>query len=167
MFLKKRHNKEYRWLSRSFISWKLIFYTNSIEFSRIWVLPIDLCTSLYRWRVIETSHQSWAMRGIFAILILLLSITSATSSKSRTKRMRRFSPSPSLNPSPSPRQSPGPILKSNNLLIAHSAVLAMNRRYYLRGSSGVVLAHFSPLSYGIKTNSGHQEGRGVMTQTCW
>ena len=107
------------------------------------------------------------MRGIFAILILMLSITSATTSKSRTKRMRRFSPSPSLNPSPSPRQSPGPILKSNNLLIAHSAVLAMNRRYHLRGSSGVVLAHSYPRSYGIKTKSGHPEGRGVMTQTCW
>ena len=88
------------------------------------------------------------MRGIFAILILLFLITSATTSKSGTGRMKR-------------------ILKRNNLLIANSDVFAMNRRYHLRGSSGVVLAHSFPLSYGIKTKSQNQEGRGVTTPTCW
>ena len=99
------------------------------------------------------------MRGIFAINILLLSIPSVITSKSRTGRMNRVSPSL--------RVSPGPFLERNNQLIAHSDVLAMNRRYHLRGISGVVLAHSFPRSYGIKTKSGHQEGRGSMTLTCW
>ena len=98
------------------------------------------------------------MRGIFAILILF-SIPSVITSKSRTGRMNRVSPSP--------RVSPGHFLERSNQLIAHSDVLAMNRRYHLRGISGVVLAHSFPRSYGIKTKSQHQEGRGFTTQACW
>ena len=98
------------------------------------------------------------MRGIFAILILLLSITSATTRKTRTGRMSR-SPSPSLSPSPT--------LERNKQLKRHLGLLAINRKYYLRGSSGVVLVHSFPRSYAIKTKIGHQEGRGVTTPTCW
>ena len=99
------------------------------------------------------------MRGIFAISILLFSITSATTSKTRTGRIRRISPNPSSSQSPT--------LERNSQLIGHPDLLAMNRRYRLRGSSGVALFHSFPRSYGIKTKSGLQEGRGAMTPTCW
>ena len=105
------------------------------------------------------------MRGIFAILILLLSITSATTSKSKTGRVSRINPSPS--PSPSSRQSRSPSLERTNLVKAHSDELAMKRRYHLRGISGFVLAHSFALSYDNKTKIRHQKGRGVMTPTCW
>ena len=41
------------------------------------------------------------------------------------------------------------------------------RRFHLRGSSGVVFAHFLPRSFGIKNKSRRQEGRGVTTPGCW
>ena len=93
-----------------------------------------------------------------AILILLFSITSAKTSKSKTGRMDRISPSPSPSPSPSQSPSTSLILERNNQLIAHSDVLAMNRRYNLRGSSGVVLTNV------IKTKNRNQEG--VTTPPC-
>ena len=66
----------------------------------------------------QTSLQYSAIRGIFAILVLLFLATAATTSKYRTGRMSR-------------------VLERNNLLIAHPNEVAMDRRYYLRGSSGV------------------------------
>ena len=107
------------------------------------------------------------MRGIFAILILLFLIKSATTCKIGTGRMSRISPSPSSISSPSPSPSPSPTLERNKQLKGHPGLLAMNRKYHLRGSSGVVLAHSFPRSYGIKTKTVHQEGRGVTTPTCW
>ena len=88
------------------------------------------------------------MKGILAILILLFWGTAAASSESG--RISR-------------------ILERNKLLVAPQDESAQNRRYYqLRGSSGVVLAHFMPFLYGIKTKNGHQvTGRGGRKPTCW
>ena len=80
------------------------------------------------------------MRGIFAILILLFFKTAAATSKSGTERKSR-------------------ILERNTLLTTPQDELAMGRRYYyLRGSSGVVLANV------IKTKNRNQEG--VTTPPC-
>ena len=90
------------------------------------------------------------MRGSLAVLILLF-WARATSKSGRISR----------------------ILERNKLLVAPQDESALHRRYYqLRGSSGVVLAHFFPFLHGIKTKtktkSGHQQtGRGGTKPIFW
>ena len=92
------------------------------------------------------------MRGISAILILLILSTASATRTLGTGRLSR-------------------ILERNNLLVAptHPDVLAMvmnTNKYRLKVDRGVGLPQSFPASYGIKTKSGDQEARGAMTPTC-
>ena len=118
---------------------------------------------------------------MFTILILIFLATAATTSKSVSQINLRILERNNLPKAPSSASSlafpaaatsksgTGRISRTlgrSNLLIAHSYVLAMNRKYHLRAGSGIGLANFFPFLYGIQTKSRHQKGRGVATPTC-
>ena len=97
--------------------------------------------------MVRTSLQYTAMKGIFAILILLFMVTAAAARRSEGETMRR-------------------ILERNKLPIANQEDLALRRKYdYLRGISGEEgkVAEFYPFSFHTKTKSGFQERRGLTT----
>ena len=117
---------------------------------------------------------------MFTILILLFLGTAATTSKSVNKTNHIILETNNLPKAPSSepnlalpaaatsKSGTGRISRTlgrNNLLIAHSAVLAKSRKCHLRASSGRALTHFFPFLYGVKNKSRHQDGRGVTTPT--
>ena len=100
--------------------------------------------------MVRTSLQYTAMKGIFAILILMFMVTAAAARRSEGETMRR-------------------ILERNKLPIANQDDLALSRKLdYLRGISGEEgkVAEFDPFSFYTKTKSGFQERRGL-TKPIW
>ena len=126
-----------------------------------YILLSNYCNCLQSW----SCHRKTGRRGMFTILIILFLSTAAATSKSGSnlRNLERNHPPkapssvsslafPAAATSTSDTRGVDRILERNNRLIGHLD----NRRYY-----------FFPFSFGSKTNSGHQEGRGVRTPICW